>query len=739
MAERLDREARLRAVRALAAQDDEGAREVVIPGLGRVTVTASGEPEPVMRAAPVPVRVESPLEYDDSLGGLIPSISAQITPGSEARGVVLPETEDWEAYGDAPAAAVLSEPAIKRRKHAELSRVEDINREERDFEARERVRGRLRELGEEIPLARGFDTVDEVDPVTAATRRAEALGRFAENDARRAREADLRAERVLEGVPSRPAAVLGGVLQGVTQSGGDEGLGLLDSLLRGNNYEESRDQFRALSDEAEANDPAAFNLARLGGAIGSGFLMPTSAAARSATLGGAVARGAATGAGWGGLAGFLDSEAEDAPGTLRDAAESGAIGAAVGGPLGALGHGIGRAADYIGGLAPRMRGEAARQRLAALGATKADIEAAERHFPGGVEGLAETFRQMGLTGTARTPQSFEQLAQEALRRAGSEMGDVLSTARVAQEAARAAPADVTLAARPSAYRSAAVESAAGTRIPTDEFMAQVYNDVVSPLSRGTTNTSQGQARAMEQWLERVAGLYPDGIGVDELQGLKRELQDAIFTNRRDPTAGATSQAYNTLQRQTKGMLDRMLDDVGSRINRPELARDFQGARQRYQAAALADEWVGNALNRGSANNVMQPLAEIHAAAGSAGGNPVGGVLMGIGRQLLRNRQHSLAATALEGTARRAPGAVERARVLTETLRARGVAPAVGEIGSSLTATRQPDAPGDELEQVAPEQADPNALSDSDWLEMAEQPQINPDALSDEEWLQMEQQ
>jgi hypothetical protein len=655
---------------------------------GRSAVPRGGPtaPQPAPAAAPQARRGPSPFNE---------SLMNQIVPGSDGR-MVLPETEDWEAFGNTPGAGDL---AVAQRSALRSLQGESAPPEGKTItptdSARIRSTSARRAVGRpDLPFN------PPADPAEAATRRADALTQFAENDARRASAADTAGRNAIApAISDSPhLTALGlGTFQGMAQGFGDEALGMVD-MLRGDNYEQSRDTYRSMFDAASEAAPITSGASRIAGAVGSGFMAPELAAARPATFLGALGRGALTGAASGALTGVGVSEANDSAGLLRDAGRSAAIGGVFGGALGGAGYGVQRLAQRVAGTQPALASEAARQRLAALGANRADMEAAGRHFPGGVEGLAEQFRGMGLTSPSGTPGSFRETAEAALRNSGEEMQGVLSRARSAQSPPVGA-LDATMPGSPGAYRGSAAGPAQGTRIPVDQFLADIHNDLVSPASRGTTNTSQAQVTAMQQWLERVAERYPDGLGADDLQSLKRELQESVFQNRRDPSSGATAQAYNSLQQNVRGRLDSMLDDIGQRINQPGLARTFQGARRTNQAAHLADEWIQGAQNRGSANNVMQPLAEIHAAAG--GGLP--GLATGVIRQVLRNRQHSLAAEGLERAGQRFAGAPEAARTALGRTTRIG-APLVAQGAAAATATRSAPAAPAPLELSAEEEA-----------------------------------
>lgn len=89
-------------------------------------------------------------------------------------------------------------------------------------------------------------------------------------------------------------------------------------------YEEARDKTRDETKTAESQHPGMYTA----GAIGGSLALPVGGAVQAATLPGRIARGAAIGAGYGGLAGAGEGE------TLPDRAIGGATGAAIGGAIG---------------------------------------------------------------------------------------------------------------------------------------------------------------------------------------------------------------------------------------------------------------------------------------------------------------------------------------------------------------------------------------------------------------------
>jgi hypothetical protein len=139
----------------LGESDDPAAMELMRADsdrldAGRSAVPRGGPaaPQPAPVAAP-PAR-RSPSPFNESLMN-------EIVPGSDGR-MVLPETEDWDAYGNTPGARELADAQSGR--SAELAALRDMQRET-GAETTERLR---REWGERGLLGRSLD--QEMPPVT---------------------------------------------------------------------------------------------------------------------------------------------------------------------------------------------------------------------------------------------------------------------------------------------------------------------------------------------------------------------------------------------------------------------------------------------------------------------------------------------------------------------------------------------------------------------------------------------
>lgn len=184
-----------------------------------------------------------------------------------------------------------------------------------------------------------------------------------------------------EHAPSKTESFLRGAAQGATLGLADEGVGVLQGGWRaltsdqsfGDAYREARDESRTANKAAEDANGGSYLLGNLAGGVATAFV-PGLNVAKAAGAGGAILRGAATGA----LAGFGSSDADVTQGEIGKAALDTALGGGLGGVVGGVSHGV---SSYLGkGAADKAR-EFATSRLAAAQALgKDELAAAAKKY-----------------------------------------------------------------------------------------------------------------------------------------------------------------------------------------------------------------------------------------------------------------------------------------------------------------------------------------------------------------------
>lgn len=700
------------------------------------------------RRAPQPV---PRLEYDDTLGGLIPSVGTQATPGQEGRGVALPETEDWAAFGNRPGAreldAIQSERAAESEADRDAQHAIEVGREQRNWQARQRARSRLAELGETVPLARNFSE-NLIDATPDPARAAEGMAAWQELRARRAAEADQAAadaySRGASAIGPTAMGALGGAFQGGTQGYGDEALGLID-MLRGEDYEQSRDTYRGILNRTAEGAPITSGVSRFGGSVATGMLAPAIGAGRAPSALAAARNAAAGGAAWGALAGLGESEADDASGALADAGQSAALGAAVGAPLGVAGHGLYRLGDWIASQADDVARQANPIRARAAGVRTVGMQRLADDLPGGINAYADDVRRLGISpeGSVHTPEVAGERARVIADSSGRQIRDIIEDMGRREAAAGIQPIpaiadDATAAGRPAAMRPDPIASTEAGPYRAAAPQGSVRPDrILAELDRIIRNAegvpgAESRLQAARELAEELRTGGP--ISFERAQRIKREWDSLINWNAgASPTSRLTP--LESQRRELRGALQGAMDEAVER-EAPHLAAPYRQARRDFQVSHLTDRLAHDNELREAANRLVGSTDYGAAIAASANGGGIGRqILSAAANRVMRTREASAAATALERGSQRMRQAPAAAATRVQQAHRVGM-PAAATAASAAFGTNAP----------RPSPSAPAAMTDEQWMQMGQpqqgapqQQEIDPEGLSDDEWLGMMEQ
>lgn len=218
-------------------------------------------------------------------------------------------------------------------------------------------------------------------------------------------------------------------------------------------YRQQRDAYRDATERARATNEGAFRVGQVGG-LGASLLIPVPGSTAT-SLAGRVGSGALVGA----ASGLGSSEADLTKGEVGDAAADTGLGALVGGGVGAVAHGLGKAVDAIRGRAAAgSRLASADEAAAEYGKRYAAQKSAQGAFGGeaaAVQNRVGHWREVAANAEGHfTPAEVAQAqkmlaspeADAAIRRAGvnsmkeggNRMSGSLQSAENAYDAARAA-------------------------------------------------------------------------------------------------------------------------------------------------------------------------------------------------------------------------------------------------------------------------------------------------------------
>jgi hypothetical protein len=606
---------------------------------------------PLRRASPLPEQRGGSRPFDESL-------MSQIVPGMDGRGA-LPETEDWEAYGNTPGARELA--AAQRERDAERIALREMQRETGE-ETTERLR---REWGERGLLGRSFD--QEMPPVTIPGL----------------------------GVEYSPAAVFGGISDALTFGHGDELAAFADQARYGGDYETHRQRRDTEARDVRDRFPASYGAgmasqvpALMAASVGTAGLAPNAARTmmlgEAATMGGLAAHGAS--------AAPLDARGAD----VRRGAELG-LGFAGAGQV--AGEAATRAAPMMRRAADSLDEWA--EPLRARGMIGTGLEALRRvdDLPGGIREFVRSGDEYGISprGSVHSVDTAQRRAAAVRAQSSGTLDDVFNRMDLEERAddvvaqwnapsGRAAPGAPTMpptrapgrrAPEPSYREPAPAPAAPPTRGRVNlEPVAGILDDLANRNAR-----IPGQ-RPVVEGAQELAGQYREHGGVRtfrEAQDLVESLDRPANWNASTSPVGsrlpAVAERARDLRRGVRNAMDEAVDQVD-----PALGEAYRGARRQNQVGRIVEGRGRDMALREASNRQISPSDYIAGLSGFTEGGIMEGARNVLFNRLLRGREATLGAAGAERLADTLRGGASRARPPTGApLRSRvaGAASATG--------------------------------------------------------------
>jgi hypothetical protein len=601
----------------LGESDDPAAMELMRADsdrldAGRSAVPRGGPaaPQPAPVAAP-PAR-RSPSPFNESLMN-------EIVPGSDGR-MVLPETEDWDAYGNTPGARELADAQSGR--SAELAALRDMQRET-GAETTERLR---REWGERGLLGRSLD--QEMPPVTIPG----------------------------VNVTYSPAAMMQGSLDALTLGHSDELQARADAGRYGGDLETHRARRDTEATDLRSENPYSYATGMLGqmpamiaGGVRTAGLAPAAARAmmvgEAATTAGLAAHGAS-------------SAPLDSPQRGADARQGAALGTALGIGGQVAGEVAQRAIPYAQRAATALDEWAAPLRT--RGSVGTGLEAMRRidDLPGGIQEFAGDLNRYGISprGSVHTVDAARRRAQGAWNQSNRQLDDVFGRMDLEEQAddvvarfARHEPSATAPTMRPGArsadYRSPAVPADAPRGRVDLEPVAGVLDDLAERNAR-----LPGQGPVVEGARE-LAGEYRQYGGrrtFREAQDLVEALDEPARWSANTAPVGsrlpAVSSRARELRRGVRGAQQAAVDAVD-----PAIGRVYEDARRQNQVGRIVTRRGEDMALREANNRQISPSDYIAGLQGFSG--PGGGIVEGtrniLFNRLLRGREATLGAAGAE--------------------------------------------------------------------------------------------
>lgn len=462
-----------------------------------------------------------------------------------------------------------------------------------------------------------------------------------------------------------PTAALFGAAEGASLGGADEGWGALTArpeVVAGvtgsragiaresrpaHTYREGQQEAETAIEGARERDPEAFGVGELGGTVGGALAAaPLETAifgAEAATALPRVARGLATGLGYGGASGGLHSEAtiEDSPMELAgDTSEGALLGLATAAPIAAGGEAVRGLARHGRRLAEGA--DLARVASVAPGRTISRTDPTIAQFsshPGGIEGQAERLRRMRIVSPAATSRDVYERAGSEYERIGDE---VLGPIR--ERVAEGGPVRAVRPRHGPDLEGAAPrvdEEAAGAPSVTDPLY-----DYADELARSPDATDRSFAPSVREQADAMLDAWGDHVPYEEAEAQLRRMGGR--TQWVSPATGQPVRPPTEIRQEVYRRMRAALDDLAEpRIGADDVGRFREGrldAQTARTARDLAEARMGRDAQSAPIGLIDSSLAS---AAGAAGAGPVGTAATALASRGIRGRSGALRATGLD--------------------------------------------------------------------------------------------
>ncbi len=279
--------------------------------------------------------------------------------------------------------------------------------------------------------------------------------------------------------------------------------------------------------------------------------------------------------------------------------------AGAGGVLGKLVSELGPS-DIGGKLSSWLAKFEGERNLKASGAIQSDIaRAGKQTSRESLTAIGREMGELGLVDPFSTPTATLQRADALMAKAGAEMGDILKSADAIAAAERGRLADFGGVLK-------RVESGALKELEA------------SPLQREA-------AGRLRKDLSAFSKQFPEGASLEELHGVRRQIDDALYGMRGtlDPYATAYRQALRDFRGEVSAELRAGIEKSG-------IPGDlWKRANREYEVAARAAEFAEKGMDRLVGNNPLGLSAILGGVAGTVAGGPAGGFASALGVEVAR--------------------------------------------------------------------------------------------------------
>lgn len=365
-------------------------------------------------------------------------------------------------------------------------------------------------------------------------------------------------------------------------------------------YLQARDANIARMEKQSAENPKSALAGTAAGIIGSAIVAPELPIIKGAGALKNIGRGAIMGAGYGAAQNPGDVPGEVTPLQVGERLSNAKTGAALGAAVGGAGALIDKGAKALKGSAEAARETANAQAVKASGGMLKDFRKLSENDK--VDELGKFALDSGIVKAGDSVKDVAEKSDSFRQKVGNELKSIYKSAQEYFDKKGISEIEGFNPAKSKADILRKIE----TEMKTDPHKA-------------------ASVKAASDYLEQLSGEFGEqGLNPKQANDIKTKLDKYINYNRRsampDP---AKEQAYSYMRDYINDAVKTHIDEIGKKIENPDLAKRLAKANKDYGYAAELQKISEDKVNREMANNVLGLTDVIAGAGGAAAGSVIG--------------------------------------------------------------------------------------------------------------------